>query len=353
MPTEPKIFSQANTRNIAYEGYLTEAVGKGKKSDLPRSPNMTFNERNGNSRNVVVALSKDAVCQNMQTNAAAFESWILALKTWGVIDNVLLEWEIPSFTDKGSKWFHYQRFLYRVNFFRLLFGSDWFEVNNPEKLNDCETLKPENKGKFVLNIPVKNMHGTTSDSKEEAKLEEAFVQQTDGGRSLLGEIFGLCSVNRQLPVGLFRESKSSSSRIFPGGASAIDLVGLDAKCGLWIFELKKSGNAQLGVITELMFYAACMRDLRDSTFKFHDGKAGGRWVGKIQEIAQQGSVNAIFLLPEVHPLFRDKKNEILELLNNACLNGGIDIRFGVHEFSYSGSTNPVITVNKFQQNHNK
>jgi hypothetical protein len=337
------------SKNDTYEKLLTQSVGNGKKSHLPEQPMIIFDKCDGNSRNVVVTLSKDAVCQNMQSNAAAFESWILALKSWGVIDRALLRWEIPL-SDENSKKCHYQRFLYRVNFFQKLFGNDWFDIETPDELDFCEAIKPENKGMLILNIPAKGIHDTPSVSKVEALLETVFAQELNGSPGLLGELFGLSKVYRQLPVGLFKGKKANENRIFTGGASAIDLVGQDDKNGLWIFELKKKGNADLGVITELMFYAACMRDLRDGNFKFHDGKLGARWNGKIDDIAKNGSVKAIFLLPEVHPLFRDRKEEILKLLNNACQRNSIDLQFYLHEFSYGnpvGLGGPVISAEKF------
>ncbi len=327
-----------NTRNTIYEALLSKVVGS--KMNLPMQPTIEFGASGDDVRCVEVTLSKQAVCANMQTNAAAFESWIIALKVWGVIDRAILKWDRPAFAEMPCpQWCHYQRFLYRVNFLLKLFGDNWFEIDSSNNLEECEAIKKINieDGKLVLNVPDKDNYGNPGLAKQEALLEAAFAPLEKKTLGLLGEFFKLHTVNRQLPVGLFKGAKSAQTRIFTGGASAIDLVGLGDKNSLWMFELKKKGNSSLGVISELMFYAACMLDLRADRFKLHDGPTGKRWDGDIRDIASEGAVHAVFLLPEAHRLFRERKEECLALLNQSCASRDIDIQFHYQAFDYEFS----------------
>src|SRR5690554_4867796 len=75
--------------------------------------------------------------QNMQTNGAAFESWIIALKSWldAEIKFVELDFALPD-TSVGrygnSKACHYNRFLYRLNNLMRMY-PDWCYLNESKK----------------------------------------------------------------------------------------------------------------------------------------------------------------------------------------------------------------------------
>lgn len=341
----------SNERNADYEKLISQAVGE--KTNLPMQPRVFFSKANGDSRHLVLKLSDTAARDNMQTNSAAFESWLIALKVWNVIDKATLAWDTPEGLGRNNAdWCHYQRFLYRVNHFNLLFGDDWFEIasKNSKQLDECLAIKERSKnndeeGGLILNVPDKNDHGTPKPGsrKDEAWLEIEFGSQGKIGYLQLAEKYRLRSINRQLPVGLFESKKSRYSRIFTGGSSAIDLVGIGKDESLWIFELKKKGNHSLGIISELMFYAACMRDLRRGAFRLFDKPAGKRWVGDINDIAVDRKVNAVFLTPRLHPLFAGKQKECLALLNDACKKAQVDIEYHYQAFDYDkeGNAPPV------------
>ena len=80
----------------------------------------------GGPGRVTVKMDQQAVTANLQTNAAGFEAWSLALKVWCEVDKVELEWnEFQRCNCTPSQWRHYQRFLYRAYHFGNLF-PDWF-----------------------------------------------------------------------------------------------------------------------------------------------------------------------------------------------------------------------------------
>lgn len=336
-----------STRNVAYEDLISDAVGQ--KTILPKAPKVIFRPVKDDLKHLVLHLSDTAACENMQTTSAAFESWLIALKVWNVIETVRLEWDVPIGIKRPDvSWCHYQRFLYRVNYFNRLFGKDWFELDDSHKgrLVECDAIDEtyiETK-KLVLNVPDTDRHGDPESYKHEAWLEISFGTEGKDGHKLLANKFKLRSINRQLPVGLFIGKKSKESRIFTGGASAIDLVGIGDDDSLWIFELKKKGNHSLGIISELMFYSACMRDLRDCHFVLHDGKVGKRWSGDINDIAKNKPIHAVFLTPTVHPLFGGRQHETLDILNKACTKNGDAVEFHCQRFEYIESGEKPIGI---------
>ena len=352
--------------NRIFENALRAKVGN-LHIKLPEMPDNSFEALDGDRNHVILTLSKSAVCANMQSNSAAFEAWLLALKIWGVIERATLRWERPEVdsakeTAYTSGWCHYQRFLYRVDFFNRLFGAGaWFVVEDEYAKHvkqKCVALNEQHRQNhsLILNVPDKDEHGIPSKGKVEAHLEAEFVRQPKEGKeekALLAKIFGLNRVNRQFPVGLFLGEKSKAKRIFTGGASAIDLVGHHDDGSLWVFELKKRENSDLGVISELMFYASVMRDLRDKHFVFHPGGFGKRWngcEGDFLKSGMSGTVNAVFLLPKPHTLLNQHKQKYLSLLNNACAARRVDIRFHFHTFTYDIESSCVnVKVNQYHE----
>ncbi|MBK9447310.1 MAG: hypothetical protein IPO00_15235 [Betaproteobacteria bacterium] len=327
----------SNKRNVDYEELVSRAVDT--KTNLPMEPKVRFSKADDDPRHLVLTLSDAAACENMQTNSAAFESWLIALKAWNVIEKATLSWDVPTSVEPHkTRWCHYQRFLYRVSHFNLLFGDDWFAIDDKNKgqLEECLALNEHYRkgGDLILNVPDKDGHKDPVASKHEAGLENGFGSEGKVGYTQLAEKFKLRSINRQLPVGLFKKEKSRDSRIFTGGSSAIDLVGIGKDESLWIFELKKAGNHSIGIISELMFYAACMRDLRRGSFVLHSERAGKRWVGDIKDIAVDKKVNAVFLAPTLHPLFAAKLKECLALLNGACTKAQAGIEYHYQRFKY-------------------
>src|SRR5258708_3192780 len=104
-------------------------------------------------------------------------------------------------------------------------------------------------------------------------------------------------VGRQLPVGLFRGHVAKENRIFTGGKSAIDLVGVGANGTLSIFEHKTGDNIPVGILSELFFYTSVIRDAIPAPARFQfDPRKPSRGAGvSAGDVMRCSSVNAVFL----------------------------------------------------------
>lgn len=283
----------------------------------------------GSGKKVVLTLSSRAVTRNMQDDEAAFEAWLLALKAWGCIDEAELAWEPPADRNDG----HYQRFLYRVVKFAGLF--DWFRVDeqNRSLLDDSRVRNPGSH-RFLVNT-AQNPQNEPSKNSPESLLEQHLVES-----GWLARTFGLRldRVGRQFPVGLFegKVSGNGGSRVFTGGKSAIDLLGVDDQRNrLWIFELKAGGNQPMGIVSELLFYVHFMLDLLCGRFEF-DNEEAPRIKGRLhhQDLKSSGITELIgcFLAPGFHPLL--EHDRVVALLNSGQWQGDGDamkVQFRLHE----------------------
>lgn len=249
---------------------------------------------------------KDAT-GNMQENKSAFEGWIICLKSWlaNEINKVELAWSPPTDPQKVG---HYNRFLYRVIHFQLMYS--WFSVsinNSPEILDFSQLLQ---KTKLVINYPGSGKQDSKSENKIEDKIESMFVNDP---QKLLKLKFNLKILNQQLPVGIFKNEKNSRSRLFTGQKSAIDLWGINDD-ELTIFELKFE-NCRIGIISELLFYLYLMNEVF-IIGKIHypeDAKRADRRnfreLYKMKFLKLQG----VFLVDELHPFIGD---EAVTLIND-------------------------------------
>ncbi|OGS23316.1 MAG: hypothetical protein A2252_09550 [Elusimicrobia bacterium RIFOXYA2_FULL_39_19] len=224
-----------------------------------------------NNNIVRIDLTDSSVIANMQTDDAAFESWILCMKA--ILDDnqteyrFALDWNPP--VDLNNK--HYQRFLYRVFKFNTIFGGEngWFSLVQNNQLNDL-VIQYTPGNHFVMNSPTSN--GTerinVEMNNEENMLENAIIQNPTS-------LINLCNIRppleRQLPVGVFRDVVATVNAIFPHGHSAIDLWGIGNDNLLNIFELKIETNNGIGVLSELFFYTMLMDDVRNQRINLQNG----------------------------------------------------------------------------------
>ena len=244
------------------------------------------------------------VCENMQTDNAAFEGWAICIKAWMPerIDKVCLKWAIP---ESDNRSLHYNRFLYRALRFKDAYS--WFYVDN--SLN--QELEEFEKNLTNLSNNFGNKEPLRPNSRGEKYLEYNIVHTYNAE---FKKKYELETFNHQLPVGVKKDNKS----FFTGGASAIDLYGL-AGDTISIFELKYN-NKMVGIISELFLYANIIRDMirgvisspnpsrckRDSEIKLYE------------RISMLNGIKAYMLSEKYHPLV--KKKEVIDLMNDQCSN---------------------------------
>lgn len=243
------------------------------------------------------------VCENMQTDNAAFEGWAICIKAWmsEKIDRVYLKWTIP---ESDNRSLHYNRFLYRVLRFRETYS--WFCIDNSLE----QELAEFNKKLTNLSNNFGNKEPSEPNSRGEKYLEYQIVHKY---ASEFIAKYKLDTFNHQLPVGVRNNNKS----FFTGGASAIDLYGL-AGDTISIFELKYD-NKMVGIISELFLYSNIIRDMirgvitppnpsqckRDGEIKLYE------------RISMLKGIKAYMLSEKYHPLVDDK---VITLMNNQYTN---------------------------------
>jgi hypothetical protein len=247
---------------------------------------------------VTVTMEPSAVCANLQTNGAAFEAWSLALRVWCGVENIELRWQPPSgSSDSGSH--HYQRFLYRAERFRSLFPQ-WFHFEQAGDGAHALGIGP-----FYVNGPGRRgaTESVTNRDPSEPTTREAQLEKHLLTSKNFKEHFGLDKVDRQLPVGLFRESVKQRNRIFPGGKGAIDLVGIGER-GLSMFELKAGGNIPAGILSEVIFYTSVIRDASGpkARFQFKQSTGDSSMAVSVSEIKNCKRIEAVLLGERFHPL---------------------------------------------------
>ncbi|MBI5791399.1 MAG: hypothetical protein HZA63_07985 [Rhodocyclales bacterium] len=301
-----------NNLNKKIEMELGEAYASGRRHNISL-PNSNEFRLSGTKEKLRLSLTARAVVCNMQDDIAAFEGWLLALKAWNCITRVELHWDIPENIDDG----HYQRFLYRVTWFNKLFSS-WLSVA-PE----CHAYLDESKvkGTLVVNSAAGTPTDDHADKSKEAKLEK-YLADSDW----LANTFALAKVGRQFPVGLFQDEVSNKTKIFTGGKSAIDLVGIEPEQNrLWVFELKAENNSSMGIVSELLFYVSFMCNVVKGDFTHVNGKPEVKGRLHHLDLNDIKKIRGCFLAPKFHPLLDD--NRVVEQLNVASWPDGIDVDF--------------------------
>lgn len=286
------------------------------KCQFPRHSEM---EICGSRDQVTITLTNKGLYGNMQTDAAAFEAWALALLCHCDVKSVAIALkqglEKPA---DGPQEQHFERFLYRLMRFAELFPEhitvdrqlagtaralgdrpDLF-LNQP--LNHRDKLAIERGARLDALFGPSGRHS-------EADLEKA-LEVSDAFR----EALALDKVMRQWPVGLFVGCVAAGNRIFTGGKSAIDLIGIRKK-ELVLVELKKQGNCKVGAISELLFYSSLMRDALKGRFGFEDRLPKQNCAVSRTDIMNCTSISAVLLAPDMHPLIQHPA--IVTRLNSA------------------------------------
>lgn len=242
-------------------------------ADLPRDINFSVKNR------VLRVFIKNAA-QDMQNDSAAFEGWLLILKSWLSDEIEYVEFDFEAREDLIYKYgypeaCHYNRFLYRIYNMSRIFPK-WFFISESKRDTVFEFVQWIKSNTFVLNHSLRERVDVIETTKMERQIESWFVFHE--GKELLSKRWNIDEnkLFNQLPTGVFIEKITRENAVFSRGASAIDMWGID-KDGqtLHLIELKCRDNKGLGVIGEMLFYTSLIYDTciaKEPLFSF--GKYG-------------------------------------------------------------------------------
>ena len=264
------------------------------------------------------------VRDNMQTNGSAFEGWAICIKScMPEIKNVLLSWDTPEYSsndkEKNRQIKHYNRFLFRVFFCIRNFG--WFTVSDIGR-QVVNSFLIEHSNLFI-NYPKTESKEKVSENgqinKREAKLERLLVKEM---RKTIP------FTDHQFPVGLFDNEVKIENTCTPRGASQIDLWQLENDT-LRIFELKDKDNNEVGIISELMFYANIMSELIKGRVHYPQSIDFAKDIRNIKTLHNAINdksikcIEAVFLVYEFHPLISSNIDSVIEIINKGMNVNGV------------------------------
>lgn len=270
---------------------------------------------------VTLTMAENVALSNMQTDAAAFETWALALRVAGA-KTVRL-----SATGAATpRSLHANRLRYRADRFAMVFPWFSFAADEASPL----PRRPQDGSNFVLNVPtIERPAGNRPVFSPRASESEIELALTGPLRKRVEEHFELRSLSRQLPVGVFAERKSGETRLFPGTKACIDMWGFSRSGnGVTLFELKNAANTKLGALTEALFYSWLIRDLQQGIVRFHEPPRR-RGDQAFRDIAATEHVKTVLLAPRVHPLVA---SSVIELINKSMVRAKVPIELGVTLF---------------------
>jgi len=276
-------------------------------------------------------------CVNMQNNENAFEGWAVVLKSafGNRITKVILDVNANSEIDIKNG--HCARFLWRAHNFSEIF--DWFEIGNCK--NEVNKFVKSISKNILLNIPSEDRKPVVN-SKGERFIEYLFADRCRPFYDELKNLIDADEIFNQVPVGLFQNVISNYTKIFTGGASAIDLIGYKGQDILHLIELKIGDNNKLGIISEFLFYAFIMHNLFVSKDFEYPKKSFPKSFVKYSQLYENrpvGKINGYLLCQNYHPLL-DKKE--IKLLNSGLSKFNIELSRIKYDYN-DDINNPVIS----------
>ena len=251
---------------------------------------------------VILKLQKEGLIGNMQTDAAAFESWALVIRAAfcekGFPVSIRIDGEKPSGL-KGSEQKHYNRFLYRLSKFTEIFS--WAYTEDFEE--EISRFK-EQHSHIVINIP--KSEAKVSAEKGEATMERWFCEDNKSYFDCL---------DHQLPVRIFDNEISEHTAITAGGF--IDAWGIKGDT-VYVFELKLDNNKKVGAISELMFYVNIIHDLLTHKITIPDSSDYRSFniLNDYYDSHECKMVKGRIIAKKYHPLIPITNNVIREAFNS-------------------------------------
>jgi hypothetical protein len=279
----------------------------------------------GRKSDITMQLVPGSATGNMQEDRAAFEAWCLALHVHCGVENIRLSLS----PDSPLEGVHPNRFKYRLRVFRELF-PDLIEVEP----SSAWLLSPLTEGgELKINksyprkaLPVSDPWQAMQAAKEDTEARLEFGLEVSPG---FRKAFGLQTVMRQWPIGVFSGAVKRANELMPSRKSAIDLIAVgdrthndssiatpDPKAPLFLFELKKADNRKAGALGELLFYTAAMRDVLLGNIKYEDERAASNCSLSPADILKARPIESIFITNgRHHPLL--EHGAIIASLNQA------------------------------------
>lgn len=254
----------------------------------------------GRMSEIRMELIPGAVSENMQEDHAAFEAWCLALRVHCDVEKIQLS--VPS--DAPIVGTHSNRFRYRMRCFQELFPdlvtihADTTWLSTPfGDIGELRINKSYDRKTAPHVEPWTAMQSAKADS--EAQLEFGLEVSPAFRRA-----FNIETVMRQWPVGIFQGAVKREHELLPRHKSAIDLIAVgDAEAPLYIFELKKADNRKAGIVGELLFYTAVMRDVLLGSISYEDERAARHCALAPSDILSRKKVTGVFITNgKHHPL---------------------------------------------------
>ena len=207
----------------------------------------------------------------------------------------------------------------------MQYFGDIFTIEQSKRQSlDLFVKEYYNSNNLVLNYPKSKATKASKDS--EAYIEARFQED---------KIFDhfLDVADRQLPVGVFKGNISKEASMFTYGHSAIDLWGIKDDA-LYIFELKKSTNKKVGIISEALFYLWVMSDTINKKFKYEiigsipQYRNFNRLYSAIEE-ERISKIKSVLLIEKLHPLI---SKETLDLINSRLNRDNLEMSIQYYKY---------------------
>lgn len=270
-------------------------------ADIPSTYGYCYNKR---AKELTLIVKVKGLKANMQDDEAAFDSWAIALKYYlkEYIETVTIDW-VRDFSKGEDGILHYNRFVYRLAKFVQTYS--W-----------ARSAKP------IPTIPT--MLYCNIATTEAAKIDK-YSPVSEGWlecKYVMDHSEEYDVMNHQFPVGIFHDEVSQTTRYTTGSKSAIDIWAIKND-SLSIFEIKRSDNYRLGIISELMFYTNILDDILSHRIIYEEKRVKNavkndiRGFLKFYEAYEKGSINkieSIFLANNLHPLL---SNELIDFINDS------------------------------------
>ena len=280
-----------------------------KRVNFPKDIDFNINPER---KELVITMTENGICSNMQTDSSAFEGWAICLKTWlpEFVNDVVINGKIP----KNKNNLHYNRFLYRLK--KFINTYSWAKTNDYK--NELE-LSDVTKDDVTLFINVPKQDASKGATHCEAQLERAYCNKNKSYYTAL---------DHQLPVRIFKNKEIKEKyALTPGGF--IDIWGINNNI-LRIFELKLPTNTQIGIISELMFYVNIMTDVIQHNINIPQ-KNNHRSFDELYKLYENPNIckqiDGVFLADKFHTLIQEKQEEVLQTINKGKFSNDIFVSF--------------------------